>query len=138
MKGFSQIGALPEDASDVKLDVMPIDLCAKEVLALSETDGSVFHIMNPDPPGFGEIMQAVNEECLIVNNLQFGDIFRENCRKLDSGLLGFIMNNWRLIGSQQHAVEVTNEKTVEALKKAGFVPPAFSLETVLKEFGKGE
>ncbi len=138
MKGFSQIGALPEDAADVKLDVMPIDLCAKEVLALSETDGGVFHIMNPDPPGFGEIMQAVNEECLIVNNLQFGDIFRENCRKLDSGLLGFIMNNWRLIGSQQHAVEVTNEKTVEALKKAGFVPPAFSLETVLKEFGKGE
>jgi hypothetical protein len=117
---------------------MPIDVCAREAFALSESEDSVFHIMNPDPPGFGEIMQAVNEECLIVNNLQFGDIFRENCRKLDSGLLGFIMNNWRLIGSQQHAVEVTNEKTVEALKKAGFVPPAFSLETVLKEFGKGE
>ena len=138
MKGFSQIGALPEDAADVKLDVMPIDVCAKEVLALAGTEGSVFHIMNPNPPGFGEIMQAVNEECLIVNNLQFGEIFRENCRNLDSGLLGFIMNNWRLIGSQQHAIEVTNDITEKALKSAGFVPPAISLGTVLKEFGKGE
>jgi len=138
MKGFAQIGALPEDAADVKLDVMPIDLCAREALVLSSSEGDVFHIMNPDPPGFGEIMQAVCEECLIVNNQQFGDIFRENCRKLDSGLLGFIMNNWRLIGSQQHAIEVTNEKTVEALKKSGFVPPALDLGVVLKEFGKGE
>jgi thioester reductase-like protein len=138
MKGFSQIGALPEDAADVKLDVMPIDVCAREAFALSESEDSVFHIMNPDPPGFGEIMQAVCEECLIVNNMQFGEIFRENCRKLDSGLLGFIMNNWRLIGSQQHAIEVTNEKTVEALKKSGFVPPVLDLGVVLKEFGKGE
>lgn len=138
MKGFAQIGALPEDAADVKLDVMPIDVCAGEVLALSEAPGSVFHIMNPDPPGFGEIMQAVNEECLIVDNLQFGEIFRENCRQLDSGLLGFIMNNWRLIGSQQHAIEVTCDITAEALKNVGFVHPGMSLETVLKEFGKGE
>lgn len=138
MKGFSQIGALPEDASDVKLDLMPIDLCAREVVALKEGDDTVYHIMHPDPPGFGEILRATDKECLIVDNVEFGNIFRENCRSLDRELLGLVMNNWRLMGSQKQGITVSCEKTVAALKRVGFEFPTLDLETVLKEFGKGE
>jgi thioester reductase-like protein len=138
MKGFSQIGALPEDAADVKLDIMPIDVCAKEVLALKDGEDTVYHIMNSDPPGFGEILRATDKECLIVDNVEFGNIFREHCREMNRELLGLVMDNWHIMGSKKQGIEVSCKKTAEALARAGFVCPELRLDTVLKEFGKGE
>ena len=138
MKGLLQVGAVPEQALDIKLDIMPIDLCAKEVLALKDAEGTVFHLMHPDPPSFGQVLQAIGEDYVAVSPEEFDRIFREKCWNMDLTLVPIVMETLRSMQNQKLSVCVTNKKTVTALEKKGFVFPKFSLKTALKEFGKGE
>ena len=138
VKGLSYIGALPEEASETRLDLMPVDVAASEVVALKNSDGMVYHIMNSEPPTLGDVMRAVDGNFATLDNAEFGNVFRKNCRSLDHELLGLLISNWNMISSGEQAVEITNKSTEKALVKAGFRMPTLSLERVLKEFGKGE
>ena len=137
MKGFCQIGAIPKEAADMPMDLMPIDVCAKEVLALKGSAERVFHIMHSNPPTLGEVMIALDEKNRIVENEEFGDVFRDNCQKLDRELWALVMNYWRGAGISGQMIVVDNGKTAAELAVAGY-EPKITVATVLKEFWKGE
>ena len=138
VKGFLQIGAAPMEASQIKLDIMPIDLSAKQVLALGDGEERVYHIMNGDPPTFAQIMQAADESFVLTNAEGFAEKFRESSERVDRQLMAVVMNNWRMMNDTDDAITVKNDITLDELKKCGFEIPEISLKTVLREFKKGE
>jgi thioester reductase-like protein len=138
VNGFLQIGAAPMDAAQIKLDIMPIDLSAKQVLALRDGEERVYHIMNGDPPTFAQIMQAADESFVLTDAEGFAEKFRESSERVDRQLMAVVMNNWRMMNDTDDAITVKNDITLDALEKCGFEIPEISLKTVLREFKKGE
>ena len=138
LKGILQLGAIPEEAAAVKTDIMPIDLCAKEVVALRNGESSIYHIMNFDPPTLGEIISVIDGEIRIVDKVTFGKIFREKLSKIDRELITVIFSNLNEDTSRIPGAKVTWDITASHLEKAGFSVPEIPMKTVLKSFGKGE
>ena len=138
VKGFLKIGAAPIDASQIKLDLMPIDICARQVLMLRDGKERVYHIMNGNPPSFAQIMQAADDGFILADADIFAEKFRQNADKLGRELMALVMNNWRMMNNTQESISVKNDITLSELESNGFVMPEISLETVLKEFRKGE
>ena len=138
LKGILQLGAIPEEAAAVKTDIMPIDLCAREVVALRNGESSIYHIMNFDPPTLGEIISVIDGEIRIVDRVTFGKIFREKLSKIDRELITVIFSNLNEDTSRIPGAKVTWDITASHLEKAGFSVPEIPIKTVLKSFGKGE
>jgi surfactin family lipopeptide synthetase A len=133
VKGFKQIGAIPFDVENAGIDLMPIDRSAKQVLLLKDSSDTVFHIMNPIPPSLGEIMNSVNPNNRIVKMKEFFDILKEQAPNLEGHLFGVVMDAVRSNAISKQ-ITVTNNNTVDALKKNGYVNEAVDVSVVLKEF----
>ena len=139
LKGILSVGAIPCDAAQINIDLMPVDVCAKEIVVLTHSKGTVYHMENAIPATLGEILNTVDDgEILAVSREAFIDMFRKNCRNMDNDLLVMVMNNWRIMELRKPKIVVKNDITTAALKEAGFVFPDISIQTILREFGKGE
>jgi len=136
MRGLTLLSELPEKAAKVSLDLMPIDLCVEEIFALKKTEGTVFHIIHPNPPTLLCVLQSLGKEMQVVDNDVFSRILKEKSRSLDRQLMALVANHWILLKTKPEAVTVSCEKTVQQLKRAGFEFPRISIPTVLKEFWK--
>ena len=136
MKGFSQIGAIPADAARQPIDLMPIDLAAREVLLLTGSEGTVFHIMNAVPPTLGQVMTAVNPQIRIVDSREYRHILADSWDQLDDVLWAVVADCVRS-NATEGKIQVTNTLTTDALQKVGFLQESVCVEMVLREFWKG-
>lgn len=134
MKGFCRIGAVPQMAAGAKIDLMPIDTCVEEVLALKNSDGMIYHIMSHDPPTLEEVVNALDEKIQIVSDFDFIRILEEKSQSLDRELLAMMLNYWRNLRVKKQSVSITNTLTMEALSKAGYCPKNPSLKQILQSF----
>ena len=102
-------------------------------LLLKNTENSVYHIMNPEPPSLGEIMKAVNKDIRIVKMKDFYNILREKASDIDGQLLGVVMDAVRSNAISKQII-VTNPVTVDTLAENGYSNDAVDVSVVLKEF----
>ena len=137
LKGIEQLGIISEKAAEITLDVMPVDLAAKQVWALRNGSESVYHIMNSEPPVFAEILGATERDVSVANDEVFKQTLCAKMLEMDRERMALVMNNWLQLDAVRDGIIVTNNITQEALRKVGFAAPAFSLSTVLNEFKKG-
>lgn len=138
LRGIEELGCVSEKSADIKVDVMPVDIGARQVMALRESTENVFHIMHDDPPTFGEVIASLSGEFSVVNDKDF---MRNLCRRMldmDRERMALVMNNSLQLDAVSKGITVTNHITQDALKAVGFATPAIPLKTVLKEFKKGE
>ena len=138
VKGILQLGALPAEAATVKTDVMPIDLCAKEVVALRGCENTVYHIMNFDPPTLGDVLKVISNDITVTDRMTFGKIFREKISKIDRELITVIFSNLNEDTAKIPGAKVTAEITEKHLLREGFLVPGIPLDIIFKSFGKGE
>ena len=134
MKGFCQIGALPQMASQAPIDLMPIDICVDEVLALKDSEDTIYHIMSQQPPMLEEVVKALDEKIQIVSDFDFIRILEEKSQSLGRELLAMMLNYWRNIRVKKQSVSITNTLTMAALAKAGYCPEIPSIKQILKGF----
>ncbi len=137
MKGYTQLGVIPNSVKDSRIDLMPIDRSAREVVLLKNTDNTVFHIMNPEPPTLEKVFLSLNENNKIVNMNDFYVALRDNSSKIDGALWAILLNSINS-NSINTNVKVTNEQTTETLKMLGAETSPIDVKTVLREFWKGE
>ena len=116
---------------------MPIDLAAKEVLQLTRAEGRVYHIMNAVPPTLGQVMNALNPHNRIVPTQEYYGILSDSWMNLDDTLWAVVADCVRS-NATAGKIRVTNVQTTEALEKCGFRQAPVSVDTVLKEFWRGE
>lgn len=134
VRGFGQIGALPETAVDTATDLMPVDIAAKEVMALREGNGRIYHIMNNNPPALGEVLGELYPGMKIVSEEVFSGILNEKTEKLDRELVAMVMNNWQIFRNALPVITVTNELTAKQLAEWGMEQNIPSAKLILKKF----
>jgi thioester reductase-like protein len=134
LKGLIQMGVLPEAEAATPIEVTPVDVSAKEVLLLKNSERTVFHIMNPDPPVLKDLIRAIAPDFQIVDDNRFNAIFRERLISLDMELLPIVMHNWQMLTAGDSMITVTNLITTEELSKLNFVMPDVKPEVILKHF----
>ena len=137
MKGYTQLGVLPKEVKNSKIDLMPIDRSAKEVVLLKNASNKVFHIMNSNPPTLEDVFLSLGENNRIVTMEEFYNALRDNSSKLDGALWAILMNSINS-NSINTKVKVVNELTKEALASLGAENTPINVKTVLSEFWKGE
>ena len=137
MKGFCQVGAIPEEAARGPIDLMPIDLAAKEVLKLTRGDQRAYHIMNAVPPTLGEVMTALDPNIRIVPTQEYYGILSDAWTNLDDTLWAVVADCVRS-NATAGKIRVTNSQTTEALQAMGFRQEPVCVDMVLKEFWRGE
>ena len=136
LKGLIQMGALPETEASTPIEVTPVDVSAREVLLLKNSDRKVFHIMNPNPPVLKDLIRAIVPDFPIVNDDRFNAIFRDKLISLDMELLPIVMHNWQMLTARDNMISVTNIITTDELSRMGFTLPDAKPEVLLKHFFK--
>jgi surfactin family lipopeptide synthetase A len=138
VKGILQIGAIPKQAAEVRTDVMPVDLCAAEVMALRSGESTVYHVMSFDPPRLGDIIKATDPSVSFVDSEDFAKLLRENGSEHSRELFAVVISNLNEDASRIPGANVKFDITQSHLREKGFKIPEISLETVFKSYGKGE
>ena len=139
LKGIGQIGMIPGTFASLETDIMPVDLAAKEVLVLRNSENMVYHIMNFAPPTFLEVLKvALGDEITAADTETFEKRFRERLPNIDRQLAAVVVGKLHEETSGAAKARVTSDITEAHLAEAGFDVPVISLETVLKNFCKGE
>jgi thioester reductase-like protein len=138
MKGIMQVGAIPNEFANIKTDVMPVDLAVKEVLALRSGESTVYHIMNFNPPSFLAVLKAAIGDMFVADKETFDKIFREKIPTVDRELVAVIFGKLSEETSRAPSAIISSVITEKHLEKSGFDLPEIPLETVFKNFCKGE
>lgn len=138
LKAILQLGAIPVKAAQVRTDVMPVDLCAAEVMALRNGKNTIYHIMNFDPPCLGDIMTSIDKSFPIVERRAFDKILKKKMASMDRRLLAVLISNLNESISRIPGVNVKCDITKLHLRAKGFTVPTIPLETVFESYKKGE
>ena len=119
MRGFYLVGAIPELTKKVKVELMPVDIAAAEVLALKDSGGRVFHIMNPDPPTAETAAKAVDEGTYVVPDEVFTQMLSETAKGPYRELLSPLIDYWHRVRVETPVIDVTCAMTQRALEEKG-------------------
>lgn len=122
MKGFCEIGAIPETVTNVNVDLMPIDISAEEVLALKDGEDMIYHIMSHVPVTLEETVKALDDQIRIVTEDEFVQILKEKNQHMSQKLVAIVMNHWYGVKLGQDEIHVTNTLTMKALREKGYEP----------------
>ncbi len=138
LKGLDRLGCCPVSGEEITLDIMPVDLAASRVLALTKADGTVFHIQNGCPPTLGEILKAAGSRAVTVPDDAFCAALTSPMTEDKRALAAMVLNQYLQMEAVRDAILVDSRITAAALASVGYCEAPICLETALKEFIKGE
>ena len=136
LNGFDQLGALPESAADSGIDLMPVDMAAKEVLLLTKGDRNTYHIMNQNPMPLYEVLKTINDQIEIVPEEKMAEVLFEKSDRVSTELAGLLMDHWRRLRTDPPTISVSNDLTIEELNKLGMDLTMPTAKQMLKGFRK--
>ena len=134
VQGLCRLGVIPDHMKQVPVDLMPVDLAAKEVAALTKGSHPVYHIMSHNPPTMLEGLRAVNGQVNPAGEEEMEYRLRQVMKELPGQFLPFLMELKMDKGSEGTFVKVTNDVTVQQLRDFGFDMEISGPEQLLKEF----
>jgi thioester reductase-like protein len=134
LNGFKQLGAIPAKSAGEKIDLMPIDICVDQVLALTDGENRIYHIMHSDPPVLSEVMQALDPDIAIVDDAAFARVLAEKAPQMNPELAALLMDHWHRSKVNPPVITVSNELTQEHLRQAGFTQEIPAPEQILSAF----
>ena len=120
LSAFKQVGVIPMRSAEEKVDLMPIDVCARQVLALKNCSNRIYHIMHPNPPTLGDVMQAVDPRVAVVDDDAFVRILSEKAPQMNHELAALLMDHWHRSKVSPPVITVTNDLTQEQLRRVDF------------------
>ena len=136
LNGFDQLGSLPESAADSEIDLMPVDMAAKEVLLLTKGDRNTYHIMNQNPMPLYEVLKTMNDQIEIVPEEKMAEVLFEKSDRVSTELAGLLMDHWRRLRTDPPTISVSNDLTIEELNKLGMDLTMPTAKQMLKGFRK--
>ena len=134
MQSFFQIGVLPESAADIRIDLMPIDLSVREVIALTQAPDSVYHILNGNPPSLRQIVDAFSGQLRLVSDAEFDQVFAQKRHQMDPELLGIVMDYLHRSRYAPGKITPTNVLTEQVLASLGIDTAVPSIRQILQNF----
>lgn len=127
MRAFAAVGCMPEMMKDIPVDLTPVDYAAKAVAALTGAEGSVFHIIQPDPQRAGDIIREISPAMKIVPD----EVFSGRLAKMSAGpyreQVSVLIDYWNHMKYDRPTIKLSGNTTCKMLEQAGFIyeiPPA--------------
>ena len=134
VKGFCQLGAIPAKAACEEVDLMPVDVCVEEVLALKDSDGLIYHIMNRCPPVLETVVRALNKQIRVEEEEAFAALLEKKAPELDKELAALLMDHWHRSKVKPPVIRISAKVTEQHLAEAGYYQKIPAPEQVLKGF----
>lgn len=134
VKGFCQLGAIPAKAACEEVDLMPVDVCVEEVLALKDSDGLIYHIMNHCPPVLETVVRALNKQIRVEEEEAFAALLEKKAPELDKELAALLMDHWHRSKVKPPVIRISAKVTEQHLAEAGYYQKIPAPEQVLKGF----
>jgi hypothetical protein len=113
---------------------MPIDLRAREVVALTEGPDPVYHILNCDPPALRMIVDTYADRLQIVSDEEFDRIFAEKRQQMIPELLGVASDYLHRCKHSPGRITPTNILTEQALASLNVNTCAGPIRQILQDF----
>ena len=113
---------------------MPIDLSAREVLALTQGPDPVYHILNTDPPTLRQIGEAIGPSLQIVSDEAFDQIFAQKRQQMDPELLGVASDYLHRCKHDPGRITPTNHLTAQALAALQVDTSVGPIRQILQDF----
>lgn len=136
LKGFGQLGVLPESAISFGIDLMPVDIAAKEVVLLTKGMENTYHIMNQNSVPLLEAVKTINDQIEVVSEEKMAEMLFEKSDRVSTELMAILMDYWRELRSNPPTISVSNDLTIEVLKKLGMDLNMPVVKQMLKGFKK--
>lgn len=134
MKAFCQAGVVPQAAANISVDLMPIDVCADEVLALKDSADMVYHIMSHMPPTLKDAVMALDGQVKVVKDDEFIRALLERSQSMDKELSALLMNYLYGVKSGSQNISVSNNLTLEKLVEQGYQLQNLNTKQILQGF----
>ena len=134
LNAFKQLGMIPTKSAEESVDLMPIDICARQVLALKNGDSRIYHIMHTNPPTLLDVMRAVSPEIAIVDDDAFARSLAEKAPQMHTELAALLMDHWLRSKVNPPIITVTNELTQAHLRQVGFTQEIPGPDQILMAF----
>ncbi len=134
LNGLRQLGAVPEEMAELPVDLMPVDMAAREILALTEGEDMVYHIMSHTPPAFKNVIEAIDKEIRIVSGEKMKELLKERKGGEADGAVLFLMEYLTRMSARPAQIQVVNDITIETLKRLGVSIEIPGPEQLLKGF----
>ena len=134
LNAFKQLGMIPTKSAEESVDLMPIDICARQVLALKNGDSRIYHIMHTNPPTLLDVMRAVSPEIAIVDDDAFARSLAEKAPQMHTELAALLMDHWLRSKVNPPVITVTNELTQAHLRQVGFTQEIPGPDQILMAF----
>ena len=134
LNAFRQVGAIPMKSAAEQVDLMPIDIAAKQVLALTDCSNAVYHIAHPNPPALSEVLQALDPGIVTVDDDTFAQLVSEKASQMSKELAALLMDHWHRSKVNPPVITVSSDLTQEHLRQAGFTQTIPAPEQVLSAF----
>lgn len=138
LRAYAAIGKIPYSIMGGKVELTPIDLAARAILALGGTppECSVFHVYNNHQIYIGDIVDMMNEVGLNIDgaeDIEFNNAFahtREDENKQDA-ISGLVTAMGMGKGEGRGLVKVVNDYTTQILYRLGYKWPLISDEYII-------
>lgn len=132
VRGVQTLHALPAALAAMPLELSPVDVCAKAIVALRRAPAPVFHVIQPVPMPLGKALEGVVPDLQILSDEDFAARLAD-CSAENAAALSSLVDVWNGARSGAATVVVSSEKTQLLLRSAGFAWPP-DIGCALKEF----
>ncbi len=134
VRGIAALGALSETFSGMPVELTPVDLCAKSIIALSGGPLTAYHIVQPESAPLGSLIRSICPEVAIVDDEEFEDMLLRRAAGDEAGELAPLIETCNRFRLTPFTVSVTAEKTHTYLDVRGLKWPEIVPGTVLSGF----
>lgn len=134
VRGISALGALPAAMAMMPLELTPVDICAKAIIALRYTQHTVSHIIEPNPAPMGEILSEVIPGLQILPEAAFTAALSKLVAEGTSTEVNAVVELWNQFQGDVVPIAISATLTQSSLAAAGFHWPDTDVRRVLDAF----
>ena len=118
LRGIHALGAIPASMAKMPMDLTPIDWCAQAAVALRSAPLAVYHLQHPEPPAAEDVARVIVPKLELLSD----EAFAQRLSQVDAqgDLFAPLLDFWNRISTAPPTVAVTNQITMEELRRIGF------------------
>ncbi|MDD3193003.1 MAG: amino acid adenylation domain-containing protein [Oscillospiraceae bacterium] len=138
LRGAAALGALPESLAKAPVDLTPVDVCAREIVALRQGAGRVWHLLGRACP-LETAVRAVSPWLRTVPDADFSAVLARGLKEKGPAQLASLVDLWNRVQAGPAArIKVSDTKTRRQLAALGIAPEPEAPAVLLQAFRRGE
>ena len=120
LRGIHALGAIPASFAGTPTEMIPVDICAKAAVSLSNSSLTVYHLQNPNPPTAAQAAAAICGELRIMEDQLFDHLLANAPVDESGNILAPLADLWLQMQQGNTPLAVSSNLTMNELNRLGF------------------